>query len=121
MVGVLTWKADSLTTQQIALLRTRVSRKQLLSLVFGKTWDFTGSPEETCHDAKRWFLGKEVERACQRGKKRSRVSLIIGLITSRSTRRDEGCALVREIRVRSNVEYFAISIRLTYELISRFH
>jgi hypothetical protein len=40
---------------------------------------------------------------------------------SRSTRRDQGCALVCEIRVRSNVEYFAISIRLTYELISRFH
>ncbi len=47
--------------------------------------------------------------------------LSIWYTDSRSTRRDQGCALVCEIRVRSNVEYFAISIRLTYELISRFH
>ncbi len=45
----------------------------------GKKWDFTGSPEETCHDAERsYFLGKDVERACRRGKEHSRESLILG-------------------------------------------
>jgi hypothetical protein len=59
-VGVLTWKADSSTTQQIALMRTQVGREQLLSLVLGRRGTVAGLPEETCLDAgERCFLGKE--------------------------------------------------------------
>jgi hypothetical protein len=96
MVGVLTWKVDSSTDQQIVccVLKLAESNYSVLSWEDVRLMqDCRGRPALMRSVAS---LERKVERACRRGKERSRVSLIIGLITSQSTRRDQGCVLVCE-------------------------
>jgi hypothetical protein len=79
------------------LLRTQVGREQFLSLVLGRRETDAGSPEETCLDAERCFLGKERRTSLlERKGAFEGKSYYWAKITSQSTRRDQGCVLVRE-------------------------